>query len=33
MILTKALILGAQHEKIVIDTDIIMAAANEISLH
>lgn len=33
MILTKALIIGAQHEKTVIDTDIIMAAANEISLH
>ncbi|WP_035289163.1 AAA family ATPase [Clostridium sp. KNHs214] len=33
MILTKALIIGAQHEKNVIDTDIIMAAANEISLH
>lgn len=32
MILTKALIIGAQHEKAVIDTDIIMAAANEISL-
>lgn len=32
MILTKALIIGAQHEKIVIDTDIIMAAANEMSL-
>ena len=31
-ILTKALILGAQHEKTVIDTDIIMAAANEMSL-
>lgn len=33
MILTKALIMGAQHEKNVIDTDIIMATANEISLH
>lgn len=33
IILTKALIIGAQHEKNVIDTDIIMAAANEISLH
>lgn len=32
-ILTKALIIGSQHEKAVIDTDIIMAAANEISLH
>lgn len=32
-ILTKALIIGSQHEKPVIDTDIIMAAANEISLH
>ena len=32
-ILTKALIIGAQHEKAVIDTDIIMAAANEISLY
>ncbi len=32
MILTKALIIGVQHEKIAIDTDIIMAAANEISL-
>jgi type II secretory pathway predicted ATPase ExeA len=31
-ILTKALIIGAQHEKITIDTDIIMAAANEMSL-
>lgn len=33
MILTKALIMGTQHEKSVIDTDIIMATANEISLH
>lgn len=33
MILTKALIIGAQHKKTTIDTDIIMAAANEISLH
>ncbi len=33
MILTKTLIIGAQHEKTTIDTDIIMAAANEISLH
>ena len=33
MILTKALIIGAQHEKITIDTDIIMAASNEMSLH
>ena len=33
MILTKALIIGAQHEKNTIDLDIIMAAANEISLH
>lgn len=33
MILTKALMIGAQHEKSIIDTDIIMAAANEISLH
>lgn len=33
MILTKTLIIGAQHEKTKIDTDIIMAAANEISLH
>lgn len=32
-ILTKALIIGSQHEKHIIDTDIIMAAANEISLH
>lgn len=32
MILTKALIIGVQHEKTAIDTDIIMAAANEISL-
>ena len=32
IILTKALLIGAQHEKITIDTDIIMAAANEISL-
>ena len=32
MLLTKALIIGAQHEKTVIDTDIIMAAANEMSL-
>lgn len=32
MILTKALIIGAQHEKASIDTDIIMAAANEMSL-
>lgn len=32
LILTKALIIGAQHEKTVIDTDIIMAAANEMSL-
>lgn len=33
MILTKSLIIGAQHEKQVIDTEIIMAAVNEISLH
>lgn len=32
MILTKALMIGAQHDKMVIDTDIIMSAANEISL-
>ena len=32
MLLTKSLIIGAQHEKTTIDTDIIMAAANEISL-
>lgn len=32
MILNKALIIGAQHEKVAIDTDIIMAAANELSL-
>ena len=32
MILYKSLIIGAQHEKTIIDTDIIMAAANEISL-
>lgn len=32
MLITKALIIGAQHEKTVIDTDIIMAAANEITL-
>jgi len=32
MILTKALIIGAQHEKTAIDTDTIMAAANELSL-
>jgi len=32
MILTKALIIGTQHEKTVIDTDTIMAAANELSL-
>lgn len=32
MILTKALIIGAQHEKLAIDTDTIMAAANELSL-
>lgn len=32
MILTKALIIGAQHEKMTIDTDTIMAAANELSL-
>lgn len=32
-ILTKALIIGAQHEKINIDTEVIMAAANEISLY
>lgn len=32
MLLTKSLILGAQHEKQVIDTEIIMAASNEISL-
>jgi len=31
-ILTKALIIGAQHDKTTIDTDIIMAAVNEISL-
>jgi len=32
MLLTKALIVGAQHEKPSIDTDIIMAAANDLSL-
>jgi hypothetical protein len=32
MILYKSLIIGAQHEKNIIDTDVIMAAANEISL-
>ncbi len=32
-ILTKALIIGAQHEKINVDTEVIMAAANEISLY
>lgn len=32
MLLTKALIVGAQHEKASIDTDIIMAAANDLSL-
>jgi general secretion pathway protein A len=31
-ILTKALMIGAQHEKKTIDTDIIMAASNELSL-
>lgn len=33
LILTKAFIIGAQHEKPIIDTDTIMAATNEISLH
>lgn len=32
LLLTKAFIIGAQHEKPSIDTDIIMAAANELSL-
>lgn len=31
-IITKALLIGAQHEKNSIDTDIIMAATNELSL-
>ena len=32
LILNKALTIGAQHEKRAIDTEVIMAAANEISL-
>ena len=32
LILSKALTIGAQHEKRAIDTEVIMAAANEISL-
>ncbi len=32
MLLTKALIVGAQHEKASIDTEIIMAAVNDLSL-
>lgn len=31
-IITKALLIGAQHKKTSIDTDIIMAASNELSL-
>ena len=32
LIITKALIIGAQHNKQIIDTDIILAAVNEIQL-
>jgi len=31
-IITKALLIGAQHQKTSIDTDIVMAASNELSL-
>jgi general secretion pathway protein A len=32
LIITKSLMIGAQHNKQVIDTDIILAAVNEIQL-